>query len=315
METIVSKTHAEWLKSRNGGIGSSEVGTILGLNPYETPYQLWLKKTGRVEVVEKENFLMKAGHYLEDAISRFYADEAGVEIVKSSAREFVVVDKERPFMRVSPDRYAYPVGARKCAANKMIVECKSTQKPVTYDDLPKSWFVQLSYQMGVCHIEQGALAWLISGREFGYRNFKHNPDFFAWIVEEVERFWADCVVGGQEPALISVSDVLAKYPKHEAGKTVSASIEVYEKWQELCATNAEIKRLSSMKEELESAIKLELGDAESLVSPEDARTLVTWKSGKDKAVFDGKRFEADNPDLYAKYMVAKPGSRVFLCKN
>ena len=315
MKTIVSKTHDEWLKSRNGGIGSSEVGTILGLNPYETPYQLWLKKTGRVEVVERENFLMKAGHYLEDAISRFYADEAGVEIVKSSAREFVVVDKERPFMRVSPDRYAYPVGVRKSLSNKMIVECKSTQKPVTYDDLPKSWFVQLSYQMGVCHIEQGALAWLISGREFGYRNFKHNPDFFAWIMEEVERFWMDCVVGGQEPALISVSDVLAKYPKHESGKTVSASIEVYEKWQELCATNAEIKRLSSLKEELESAIKLELGDAESLVSPEDARTLVTWKSGKDKSVFDGKRFEADNPDLYAKYLVAKPGSRVFLCKN
>ena len=118
MEVIVSKNHEDWLKSREGGIGSSEVGTILGLNQWETPYQLWLRKTGQVPAVEQENFLMKAGHYLEDTISRFYADEAGVDIVKASAKEFVVVDKERPYMRVSPDRYAYPVGAKKTNDNE-----------------------------------------------------------------------------------------------------------------------------------------------------------------------------------------------------
>lgn len=314
METIVSKSHDEWLKSREGGIGSSEVGTILGLNPWETPYQLWLRKTGRVQTVEQENFLMKAGHYLEDAISRFYADEAGVEIVKSSAKEFVVIDREKPFMRVSPDRYAYPIGAKKSNENRMIVECKSTQKGVSYDDIPKSWFCQLTYQMGVCRINQGALAWLISGREFGYRNFHLAPDFFDYLAQEVERFWVDCVIGGQEPPLINVADVLTKFPRHTVGKSVEADTEVYEKWLELCQTNAEYKRLASVKSELEDAIKMALGDSESLVSPTDGHTLVTWKSGKDKSSFDAKRFEAENPELYAKYLVTKPGSRTFLCK-
>lgn len=316
METIVSKNHEEWLKSREGGIGSSEVGTILGLNPWDTPYQLWLRKTGQVPVVEKENFLMKAGHYLEDAISRFYADEAEVEIVKSSAKEFVVIDREKPYMRVSPDRYAYPVGMKKSNDNKRIVECKSTQKSVTYDDLPKTWFVQLCYQMGVCRINQGALAWLISGREFGYRNFTHDPEFFAWIAEEVTRFWVDCVIGGREPALANVQDLLIKFPKSVTGKSVEATGEIYDKWMELKNVNAEIKRLQSIKEAAEDAIKMAMGDAEVLAMPGEDKTLVTWRSGKSgRETFDKTAFKADHPELVAKYFSVGNPSRMFLCKD
>lgn len=316
MEVIVSKTHGDWLKSREGGIGSSEVGTLLGLNPYETPYQLWLRKTGQVATVEQENFLMKAGHYLEDAISHFYADEANVEIVKSSAREFVVVDKERHFMRVSPDRYGFPVGAKKTNDNKMIIECKSTQKPVTYDDIPKTWFVQLMYQLYVCRINLGALAWLISGREFGYRDFEHDADFTAWLVEEVTRFWTDCIIGGKEPALVNVKDVLLKYPKSVIGKTVEATGEIYDRWMELKETNAEIKRLQKIKEEAEETIKMAMGDAETLITPVEAKTLVTWKSGKkDSEKFDKEAFAAENPELYSKYLITTPAARRFYCKD
>ena len=43
---IRPKDRAEWLEYRKDGIGSSEVATILGLNPGETPYQLWRRKKG-----------------------------------------------------------------------------------------------------------------------------------------------------------------------------------------------------------------------------------------------------------------------------
>lgn len=68
---IENVSHDQWLENRKSGIGSSEIATIVGLNPYETPYQLWLRKTGQVPPKE-ENFFMKAGHYLEDAVARFY---------------------------------------------------------------------------------------------------------------------------------------------------------------------------------------------------------------------------------------------------
>ena len=43
---IRPKDRNEWLELRKAGIGSSEVATIVGLNPWETPYQLWRRKLG-----------------------------------------------------------------------------------------------------------------------------------------------------------------------------------------------------------------------------------------------------------------------------
>lgn len=37
----------QWHLRRRLGIGGSEIGTILGLNKYQTPFDLWLLKTGR----------------------------------------------------------------------------------------------------------------------------------------------------------------------------------------------------------------------------------------------------------------------------
>lgn len=316
--TIYGKSHSEWLKAREGGIGSSDVAAILGVSPYTTPYQLWLAKTGQVAHKEEENFLMKAGHYLEDAISHFCADDARLDIVKNSAAEFVVVDKEKPFMRVSPDRYAFPVGAKHSADNKSIVECKSTQKPVDSDDIPKSWFVQVEYQMHVTRIRKTYLAWLTQGRDFGYKPLNYDADLGAMIEEVVEQFWVDCVVGGKEPALTTVGDVLIKYPKHSEGKKVIATDELVGAWSELKDTNAEIKRLEAVKEALEEKIKTAMLDAESLVvaasqdSPE--RTLATWKASKPSMRFNADALKAEQPEVYAKYLSETAGSRRFSCK-
>ena len=37
----------EWLTVRKGGIGSSDAGAAVGLNPYQSQLELWMVKTGR----------------------------------------------------------------------------------------------------------------------------------------------------------------------------------------------------------------------------------------------------------------------------
>lgn len=123
---IRPKDRNEWLKHRESGIGSSEVGTILGLNPFETPYQLWRRKKG-LDAPKQENFAMKAGHYLEDAVSLFYRDETGKEIIKASAGDWLIVNNEKTYLRVSPDRTFWIPGRTKSDRNKGILECKTTQ--------------------------------------------------------------------------------------------------------------------------------------------------------------------------------------------
>lgn len=311
-----SKSREEWLENRKDGIGASEVGTILGLSQYDTPYQLWLRKTGQVETKQEENLLMQLGHLLETPVATIWSEQTRREVIANSAGDWQFVSVERPFLRVSPDRLYWLPGEKKNAKNRGILEIKTTQKGVSEDDFPKGWFCQLQMNLGVAELEYGSLAWLISGRDFGYRDFTFDRDFFDWMVEEVTRFWVDCVLGGKEPALANVRDLLIKFPKSVAGKAVDATTEIYEKWENLREVNAEIRRLQAVKDEAEEAIKMALGDAESLVSPSDAKVLATWKSGKkDRESFNEKLFAAEHPDLYAQYIVTSPASRRFACKD
>lgn len=310
---IRTSNHDEWLEARKGGIGASEIGTILGVNPYDTPYQLWLRKTGRAPAIQ-ENFLMKAGHYLEDAIAQFCADETGVQIIKNSANEFLVVNKDKPHLRVSPDRYAWLPNSRHTKDNKVIIECKSTQKFISETDIPLPWFVQVMYQLGVCEMDQAYLAWLSQGRDFGYKQIRFDKDLFNdVIVAEIDKFWKDNILGDQEPALISVDDVKIKYPVHNAGKSIDASEELLETCNQLMDVNAQIKELDKKKTEYEDALKFAMADSESIISP-SGKVLATWKASKSSLKFDEKKFAAENPELHKKFLSETQGSRRFSFK-
>lgn len=308
---IRPKDRAEWLEDRKGGIGSSEVATILGLNPWETPYQLWRRKMG-MEAPKDETFAMKAGHYLEDAVSMFWADETGREVIKSSAGDWLFVNNEKDFLRASPDRTFWIPGLPKNNENKGILECKTTQMSIDPEDLPKHWFCQVQYQLGVSEMTQGSLAWLCSGREFGYKDIAFVPDFYGWMIEEVERFWVDNIIGKIEPAAITVTDVITKYARHTDGKIIEASAETLAAYTRLKEVRSEIAKAESEKEELEAKIKIGFGDAE--IMSYGGQTLATWKAAKDSDKFDSKLFCKENPELAAKYTSLQPGSRRFLLK-
>lgn len=307
------KSREAWLELRKGGIGSSEVGTILGLNPYETPYQLWRKKKG-LDAPSAESFAMRAGHYLEDAVSRFYQDATGNEIIKSSAGDWLAVDNDRPFLRVSPDRTCWKLGMARKQENKGVVECKTTQRDIDGDSLPQQWFCQLQYQLGVTELNWGALAWLTAGREFGYRDLTFDRDFYDWMTEEITRFWVDYIIGDKEPLAINVADVTLKNPRHVAGKMLTADEDIIAELAELKELREELAALDQRKKAIEEAIKMTMGDAEALVLPNSDDILCTWKASKDRSKFDEKRFAAEHPDTYAQYIKTTPGTRTFLIK-
>lgn len=307
---IKPKSREEWLEHRKNGIGSSEVATIIGLNPYETPYQLWRRKVG-LDPEKEETFLMKAGHYLEDAVARFWSDETGREIIKSSARDWLVQDTERTFLQVSPDR-TYWIDDSRTKGNKGILECKTTQKNIEENDIPRQWFCQVQYQLGVSGMRQGSIAWLMQGRSFGHLDITFVPDFYGWVVEEVEKFWKDHVKGLKEPEAINVSDIMLKYDRHVDGKTEEVSDDIFEAYSELKEVRAEIDKLNGRKDELEASLKMAFKDAESLSYK--GKTLATWKSGKDSQKFDYKRYQAENPEAIKPYIMNVPAARRLLIK-
>jgi len=308
---IRPQSREEWLKVRESGIGSSEIATIVGLNPWETPYQLWRRKLG-IDPPKEENFAMKAGHYLEDAVAQFWHDETGQDIIKASAGDWLIRDNDRPFLQVSPDRTYWLFGMPHNNSNKGILECKTTQKSIDADDLPKHWFCQVQYQLGVAGMQKGSLAWLCSGREFGYKDLAFVPDFYGWLVEEAEKFWRDNVEGRQEPSAVSVQDVLLKYNRHTDGKVLEVGEEIFTAYQDLKDVRKQLDALEERKETLEGRIKLAFGDAEAISYGGD--TIATWKAPKASKKFDAKAYQAEHPDLCAPYIFETQGARRFLLK-
>lgn len=310
-KTLRFATREEWLESRKNGIGASEIGTLLGVNPYESAYELWLRKKGMTPPKE-ENFAMKAGHYLEDAVSQFFADETGAVIIKSSKEDFQYMDTDCPHLLVSPDRTYWAAGAVHNEANKCILECKTTQRTIDAEDIPETWFCQVQTLLGVSGMANGSLAWLSAGREFGQIQIPFVPDFFDTIKEEVERFWTDYIIGNAEPEATTIRDVVAKYARSSEGKIVDCTEEVYNAYKDLKEVKRQLAELEEKKDSLENAVKVALQDAEALRY--EGKVIASWKSSKDSVKFDAKRYQAEHADLCEPYMVTTIGSRRFTLK-
>lgn len=309
---IIPASHEEWLKLRNNGIGSSEVATVLGLNPFETPYRLWRRKKG-IDTPPEETFAMRAGHYLEDAVARFYADETGATIIKNSSGDWFYINDLRPYMQVSPDRTGWPKGARHNESNKIIVECKTTQLSVDADDVPDHWYLQLQYQLGVSETEHGALAWFSRGRDFGYKELDFEEGIFKFITNRLDEFWERYIIGDEIPPDINDTDTLLRYPSHISGKRFTADITLADRIAELKGIKKEISALDLRKKEIETEVKMAFSDSEAMYDAH-GNIIATWKAQKPSQKFDEKAFSEDHPDIYVQYCKECQGPRRFSIK-
>lgn len=307
-------THAQWLEERKQGIGSSEVATLMGLNPFESPYQLWLRKTGKTEGIKEENKAMRAGHYLEGAVSDYFQDETGNVVIKNSAGDWLAVNHKRPYLRVSPDRIYWLAGKPHYKRFRGICECKTTQRNIDKDNIPQHWYCQLQYQLGVMELQYGSLAWLSRGIDFGYVEFPFNEDFYKNVlVPSIEEFWCKNVKENIEPDLTTATDICAKYVRSSLGKVVIATQDTEKAVNELKAIKEQQGELKSRQTELEDQIKMAMQDGESLLD-QYGTVLCTWKTSKDSTKFDEKAFQKEHPEEYEKFLQTKQGSRRFLLK-
>jgi len=301
---IKPKSHDEWLKAREAGIGASEVAAILGLSPWETPFSLWLRKTKQAPPVE-ENDAMRRGHYLEDAVVQWWMHETGEQVIKASAADIIYVHPEHPFMRVTPDRIV--------KGRKKILEVKSTAINMG-ETIPDYYMAQVQYQMYVTGIHQAELIYIQGGLTFGRFIVEYDEEFAEFIAQKVTEFWYENVLGGKEPDAINVGDLSIKVPKSTPEKSIQADDRAMEQIAEIREKKAQYEALGKEIEALQDSLKMYMTDSEAILD-ESGNILLTWKSGKDKTSFDSKAFAAENPDLYAKYCKTVPGARSFLIKK
>ena len=171
-----------WHDARKNSVGGSEVGAILGVNPYESAFSCWARKTGKIPAVDT-SLAMLIGTAVEPAIFSIAALELDpARLYKSGTWESV----SEPWKHANVDGLIeYPDGSL------AILEIKHT---ATFaDTLPASWEAQVKWYCHVLGLTKGVVVALVAGR---LKTWEVEFDPESWetqaMLERVEAWW-DCV--------------------------------------------------------------------------------------------------------------------------
>lgn len=295
--------NAQWLEYRKNGIGGSEASSILGFNPYSSPLDVWLEKTGRSEhedISDKPSVYW--GNVLEDVVATEFKKRHPEFTVREPKAMFV--SKRHRFMFASCDRLVFDrPRARRPHAILEIKTAGAYRADDWADGVPDYYLPQVVHYMAVLDADLAYVAVLIGGSDYREYVVKRDEEDIRALIEAEEAFWnyveTDTMpelVGGaaadsESDALLGIyAESTGDMPFMDAG------------FEELCAAYRNVQKdeeaLKQTKRELGNAIKSRIGEAKGAVGD---CFKVTWSRGETSR-FDSKRFIAENADLASEYM-------------
>lgn len=315
----------QWLAGREAGIGSSEVGTILGINHFDSPLKLWRRKQ-KIDPPTEESAAMRRGHRMEIVVANDFAEATGAIIDNDSVDDWHAVDNAKPYLRVSPDRLWWPAGTpatEQTLDNAYILECKTCQGNVEPDDVFDAypyWYPQIQYQMGVMRIKKCAIAWINVANPdlpFRYKEVDFNEKYYNNVMlPKLDEFWNECIIGCVEPEeILDEEDAKLKWSKSTAGSSVVMSAKLALDVERYHALKLQSKTMETEMSNIELAIRKELGANETLLMPDGETEAATWKTFVTAGKFDSAKFKEENPELYAKYVGDSKETRRLVIKT
>ena len=315
--------HAERLT----GLGGSDLGAILGLNPYRTPYQIWLEKSGRSEPFTG-NLQTRFGSYAEEFVAREYCDRTGRQVQRYNS---LLRHPNAPLLG-HIDRLVVPEGAKRASHQREIrtdlgLEAKTAHalaasrtgdwgEPGT-DAVPASYLIQCQAYMLLTGCAHWDLAVLFGNSDFAIYHLHQDPELGEYIVDEASSWWRDYVIADTPPPPSSELEARQRWPGHTPGKVVDLD----EAQAELLRDYAALKRQAKSQEAWEKILRDQLfpvladadeirinGQAVATYRANKASDKTDWKALADELL---RGFDPEDRARYlADYTTTVPGSRV-----
>lgn len=211
---ILPETHEAWLEERRYGLGGSDAGTLVGLNPWKTNVQLWEEKTGLREPEDiSHKPYVQYGHDAEPHLRALFAlDHPELRVTYESPYKIIRNDKH-PFIFCTPDGELEEIATGRRGG----LEIKTTeiQNPSQWAKwkgrIPDQYYCQVIWQMIAADWEfvwlRAQLKWHTKEREMrlDIREYlierSDVPEDIEFIRDKGIRFWEN-VCKDQKPALI-----------------------------------------------------------------------------------------------------------------
>jgi putative phage-type endonuclease len=299
----------QWLEVRQGGIGSSDAATAVGLNPYKSQLELWIEKTGRVPANPESPGIDDPrywGTMLEPFVAAAYQAKTGNKVRRINA---VLQHPTFNFMLANIDREV--VGSPEV----QILECKTAGEfgsRLWRDGVPEYVQLQVQHQLAVTGKQAADVAVVLCGQQLEIHRIERDDEIIARLIVLETRFWEMVQQNIEPPADGSESSARALrqiYLGNDTSLDFRQDEALCQTFSSLAALKTELDDKEQLAERLKQTIQQAMGDGSRALF---AAGEVTYKRSKDGTSIDSKRLAADFPQIASQYIVPRPGSRRFV---
>lgn len=261
------------------GIGGSEVAAILGFDERRDQFTVWAEKKGgltRMEATPR----MRLGKLFERGIAEYYSELTSREIVWLDETQRHPVREWHVF---TPDAV--------CANERRGLDCKLVgwdqrrHWGETVDEIPPRVRLQCLWYMAGMDYPLWDVVALLGMEEPRIWTLERDLEMEAAVIEQVERFYVDFILGDREPRIGGAAEN-ARWLKERFPRALSPlaapnpeQAKLLEMYTCLRIEEKPIKdHFKAARAELENAIKREIADGEGFVW---ADGKFTWRNTRD----------------------------------
>ena len=327
-EDTTKMTTKEWEAARQHGpngdipvtLGGSDAGAVMGVSPYTSVNELWLRKSGRIPEPERSEELQRRldiGHIGEGFIAQLFAHVTG----------FKVRDDNRMFQHESYD-WALANIDRLYVDDKGetgILEIKTVSGPMRkeWDEgaIPPQYEAQIRFYMGVLDIDRAAIigCWGFGSNDYSIVFVDRDARIEKKLFQKCDAF-VQSVLNGEEPPIqgngerekaaiiASLSPLKKTVLEREPSQTVEDALTLQ---KEIKKAKDTLKAMENQMDLYQAQILRDLDGAASAIYARaaaenhvlfDAKEIVT-------ARLDTTALKKDHPDLCEAYTKTSNSTR------
>ena len=305
LSTISFENEEDWLELRTKGIGGSDIGAILGINPYASPLSIYNQKVKGYVKDMSNNPNVKKGKDLEDVILTKYVQPYFAKLGYTVGKpQFMLINSDYPYFRANVDGIAF--NPANDFTNNIIVEIKwvgaysedSWNKP-EYCGVPPSYYAQVQLYMAVTGASSAVICALFDKAwEMHYFVVPKDETFILNMIREGDKFYQYHMLMRLPPRLdynLDKEDVIEAIKVAPAELTPSPLMTSY--IETYLSNGQKLKKA----EETQNLIKNKILDlAIHGYCPDDAKHKVKTSVVSTRR-FNSTKFKEDHADMYEQY--------------
>lgn len=307
------------MPDRANFIGGSDVGALLGVSKWKTPFMLYQEKIGAFveEITPAKQKIFDRGHRWEPVVIEMMVDEleSRGHTVEVIARNERYVDPEFSFLACEIDVELRIDGEEVNGEMKTVHPFAAADWGAEEsDEIPIYYAAQVMHGLMIKPRRRAIVAALIGADDLRIHWMERDEETIAGIRSREVAFW-ERIKTLTPPPPVDPEDVKWLYQR-DGGTAIEASDEIVQLVQHLKDMKASAKAQEAQIEMLAARVKTFMGVNAVLLGP-DGKPLCTWKNNKDGVKTDWEAAYRSLAPLKTHidlFTTPKAGNRPFITK-